>query len=196
MLRGSRGDATGHEVSLVTVATENVEFRVIIFHCPHWRTTALSKAFSFLCHCSVLGCSLYGGETSPVRSWLLGWLHCALQVWRRILARNWWCVPGPKTDNRLLLMIDEVTYTFYICSGVWPFLRRMQAGEKYMESRSSEKSLSFYFHTGLVHNFNRECNNAQSFQERSDSNNQKLRSPVEWTATRIIRQVWYRPAIS
>ena len=40
---------------------------------------------------------------------------------------------------------------------VWafgPFLEKMQASNKYMASRSSAKSLSFYFHTGLGHNFN------------------------------------------
>ena len=29
---------------------------------------------------------------------------------------------GLRTGNRFLLLIDEVTYTFYICSVVWPFL--------------------------------------------------------------------------
>ena len=33
-------------------------------------------------------------------------------------------------------------------------MRRIQASEKYMASRSSEKSLPFYFQTGLGHNFN------------------------------------------
>ena len=33
-------------------------------------------------------------------------------------------------------------------------MRRIQASEKYMASRSSEKSLPFHFHTGLGHNFN------------------------------------------
>ena len=40
-------------------------------------------------------------------------LHCALQVWRCILGWNSWCVMGQKTGNRLILMMDEVTYILY-----------------------------------------------------------------------------------
>ena len=32
-------------MSLARVLRAYVEFRVTIFHCPHWQTTALSKAF-------------------------------------------------------------------------------------------------------------------------------------------------------
>ena len=34
---------------------------------------------------------------------------------------------GLRTGNRFLLVTDEVTYTFYICSVVWPFLLDKQA---------------------------------------------------------------------
>ena len=70
-----------------------VGFRVTIFHCSHWQTTALSKAFP-----SYVIPPCRAVPFVVVRHHRLGddyWaaivstrLHCAVQVWRRILCGN------------------------------------------------------------------------------------------------------------
>ena len=117
------------EANLLWMGT--VGFHVNTFHSPHWHTMALSKVFpSYVippCR-AVSFVVVRHRETSPVGWWLLGGylvsarLHCVLQVWRRILCGNSWCVLRLKTENQFLLIMDELTGLLYICSGVWPFL--------------------------------------------------------------------------
>ena len=54
-----------------------------------------------------------------------------------------------KTGNLFLLVTDEVTYTFYICSAFWPLLWIRRSKEKYTAGRSCAKFLPF--HVPLSH---------------------------------------------
>ena len=58
---------------------------------------------------------------------------------------------GLRIGNRPLLVTDEVTILSIYARSFDPFF---WISKKYMASRSSAKSLSFYFHTRLGYNFN------------------------------------------
>ena len=96
-----------------------VEFLIIVFHCP--QTTALSKAFlSYVI-------ALYRAEDIVVvRHHSLGDDYWAAISFRLgFIARSKFGdvyfvethdAFGLRTGNRFHLVMDEVTYTFYICS--------------------------------------------------------------------------------
>jgi len=101
----------------------SVEFHITIFHCPQWRTTALSKACS-----SYVILPYRAGSFVVLRHHWLGdnyWAAISYRLGLIVLSsfgRRYFVGTydafGLRTGNRFLLVTDEVTYTFYICSVV------------------------------------------------------------------------------
>jgi len=100
-----------------------VEFHITIFHCPQWRTTALSKVFSSYvippyraASFVVLRHHWLGDNYWAAISYRLGLIM--LSSFGGVYFVGTYNAFGLRTGNRFLLVTDEVTYTFYICSVV------------------------------------------------------------------------------
>ena len=95
----------------------SVEFRATIFHCPHWQTTALSKAFPSY----IIPFYWVVPFMGVVRHHRLGHDHWVAISYRLGLIGTHDAF-GLKTGSRFLLVTYGVTYILYICSAIWPFL--------------------------------------------------------------------------
>jgi len=100
---------------------EGVKFRVTVFHCPH--IIALSKAFPsyvitlyWVVSFVVVRHHWLGDDYWAAISYRLGFI--ALSRFGGAYFVGTHDAFGLRTGNWFLLVMDEVTYTFYICSVV------------------------------------------------------------------------------